>query len=110
MSSTHSNAHRHQNMAKVTLKNNSSKYTLTIPTHQGTMTIKPYASETLNLQRGQSYDVTIYAKNGAILGSTSEKFTAGKYEVNIESNLESSDPDAVNITVIKPSLKSSSYY
>jgi hypothetical protein len=105
-------AHRNQNMANVTIHNNSSTLTLTIPTHGGAKTIKPYATETFQVQRGQSYDInaSTNTKNAPIVATTSEKFTPGKYEVKVELDPASSDPNAMKITVTKPGLKKSYSY
>lgn len=100
------NAHRQYNMAKVSIKNSTGQ-TLTIATHEGNITIPSasYSPKTIEVQRGQSYDLSVYDKKGATLGTTSEKFTPGKYEVSAESDPESSDPNAIKLTVTKIKVK-----
>jgi len=105
-------------MSKVAIKNNSWNYVITIPTHQGNITIRPNATSTIEIQRGQSYEITASAantKNAAPLGSISTQFTSGNYEVKVESDVDSPNPDAIKISVTKPgtgsvSKKSSRYY
>lgn len=102
----HLNAHRQQNMIKVNIRNSTGQ-DLTVATHHGNVIIPKfsYSPKTIEVQRGQPYDMSVYAKNGAPLGTTSEKFTPGTYEVKGESDPESSDPNALKLTVIKSKVK-----
>lgn len=103
-------ANRQHNIAKVTVKN-STNQTITIPTHQGAITIPYGGSKSLEILRGQSYDVIIYDKKGGIVDSASTKFTPGNYTVQTVTDPESDDPNAVKLTVTKPDPNAKkSYY
>lgn len=99
-------AHRQQPMVKVKIKNKSD-FMLTIPTHQGTIALRPQETKSFDVQRGESYDLKASAntKNGVPLGITTAKFTPGYYEITAESDTASSDTNAVLLKVTKPNLE-----
>jgi|GEM_PF-5936788 len=90
-------------VSNVTIKNTSSK-NITIGTHNGTKVIKPNNSETIQVVRGQSYDIVANTpdKSKKEVGRTSTKFTQGDYTIAAPADKTSSDPDAVSIKVTKP--------
>lgn len=90
-------------VSNVTITNSSSK-NITIGTHNGPKVIKPNNSETIQVVRGQPYDIVANTtdKSKKEAGRTSTKFTQGDYTIAAPADKASSNPDAVAIKVTKP--------